>query len=126
MKKAIQTDGAPAAIGPYSQAIVSNNLLFISGQLPIDPKTGKMVEGSITEKTQTILANLENILKEAGGDLNSVVKTTVFLADMNDFPVFNKAYETYFTEENKPARSTVQVAALPLGSPLEIEAIAAI
>ncbi len=126
MKKVIQTDGAPAAIGPYSQAIASNGFLFISGQLPIDPKTGKMVEGSIAEKTQAILTNLENILKEAGGDLNSIVKTTVFLTDMNDFPIFNKAYEAYFTTGSKPARSTVQVAALPLGSPLEIEAIAVI
>lgn len=121
-KQVIATEHAPAAIGPYSQAIKTENLLFISGQLPIDPATKKMVEGDISLKTNQILKNAANIAREAGFDLNKVVKTTIFLTDLGDFAEMNTAYESHFPTA-PPARSTVQVAALPLGSNIEIEFI---
>lgn len=121
-KKTFHTEQAPAALGPYSQAVAATNLLFISGQLPIDPATGKMVEGDITARTHRVVANLKAIAEAAGASLDNVVKTTIFLTDLGDFQAVNAAYATYFTTA-PPARSTVQVAALPLGSNIEIEAI---
>jgi 2-iminobutanoate/2-iminopropanoate deaminase len=121
-KTIISTTKAPAAIGPYSQAIRSGDLLFISGQLPIDPSDAKMVEGAIGEKTRQILKNAAAVAAEAGMSLENVVKTTIFLTDLNDFQEMNSAYAESFPE-NPPARSTVQVAALPLGSNIEIEFI---
>jgi 2-iminobutanoate/2-iminopropanoate deaminase len=123
-RKVISTDQAPSAIGPYSQAISANNLLFISGQLPIDPTSGKLLEGDIGDKTRQILKNASAIAEEAGANLGKVVKTTIFLTDLADFQTVNAAYAEYFTED-PPARSTVQVAALPLGSNIEIEFILA-
>lgn len=120
----IATSNAPAAIGPYSQAIATDNLLFISGQLPIDPTSGKMVEGDIAAKTHQILKNAAAIAKEAGTELSRTVKTTIFLTDLADFQEMNRAYGSHFPEA-PPARSTVQVAALPLGSNIEIEFILA-
>lgn len=121
-KKVHQTDMAPAALGPYSQAVSMGNLLFVSGQLPINPATGKMVEGDIATRTHQVLANMRAIAEAAGASLNQVVKTTIFLTDLSDFQAMNSAYATYFPDA-PPARSTVQVAALPLGSNIEIEAI---
>ncbi len=123
--KTISTDQAPAAIGPYSQGKITGNLLFVSGQLPIDPSTGKMVESAIADRTHQILKNCEAIAKEAGVDLTKVVKTTIFLTDLADFQEVNEAYGSHFPE-NPPARSTIQVAALPLGSNIEIEFILAV
>lgn len=125
MKKAYSTDKAPAALGPYSQAVSAGNMLFISGQLPIDPATGQFVDGDITARTHMILKNLQAVAEEAGGSLDNIVKTTIFLTDLGDFQEMNSAYGEYFTE-SPPARSTVQVAALPLGSNIEIEAILAL
>lgn len=123
-RTAITTENAPAAIGPYSQAISANNLLFISGQLPLDPASGEMCQGSIGERTKRILQNVTAIATAAGTDLKSVVKTTIFLTDLADFKEVNEAYGEYF-KEAPPARSTIQVAALPLGSNIEIEFILA-
>lgn len=125
IRKVISTLHAPAAIGPYSQGIATNNLLFISGQLPIDPTSGKMVDGDIGAKTRQIVKNATAIAEEAGTNLNRVVKTTIFLTDLADFQEVNIAYGSFFPEA-PPARSTVQVAALPLGSDIEIEFILAI
>lgn len=124
MKKAIATSAAPAAIGPYSQAIEANGLVFVSGQLPVDPATGEFVEGGIKELTHRSLTNLSNILAEAGLTLDNVVKTTVFLADMADFAEMNEVYSSFFTAPF-PARSAVAVKTLPKGARVEIEAIAA-
>ncbi|WP_136795491.1 MULTISPECIES: RidA family protein [Desulfosediminicola] len=125
MKKVYTTDKAPAALGPYSQAASAGNLVFISGQLPIDPATGKFVEGDIATRTHMVLKNLQAVAEEAGGSLDNIVKTTIFLTDLDDFQTMNAAYAEYFTD-SPPARSTVQVAALPLGSNIEIEAILAL
>jgi 2-iminobutanoate/2-iminopropanoate deaminase len=124
-KKAIATHHAPAAIGPYSQAIAANNLLFISGQLPIDPAIGKIMDGDIGSRTRQIMKNAQAVAQEAGAGLHQVVKTTIFLTDLADFQEDNTAYASFFTEA-PPARSTVQVAALPLGSNIEIEFILAL
>ncbi len=124
-KTVIATDKAPGAIGPYSQAVSANGMLFISGQLPIDPATGKMLEGDVGSKTHQIVKNMKEIVKEAGASLEQVVKTTIFLTDLADFQQVNQTYGEYF-QTNPPARSTVQVAALPLGSNIEIEAIVAL
>lgn len=121
-KKTYHTDHAPAALGPYSQAVSAGNLLFISGQLPIDPATGTFVEGDIGARTHRIVANIKAIAEAAGGSLENIVKTTIFLTDLNDFQAVNSAYGEHFNSE-PPARSTVQVAALPLGSDIEIETI---
>ena len=121
-KKTIQTDNAPVAIGHYSQGVVTGNLLFTSGQLPIDPATGKIPEGSIEDKAHLVFKNLAAIAKEAGTSLDNTVKTTVFLADINDFAAVNQVYAQYFNEPF-PARSAFQVAALPLGAALEVEAV---
>ena len=123
MKQVIHTDSAPAAIGPYSQAIQIGDLLFVSGQVPIDPSTGAIVEGDIKTQAQQSLNNLKAILNAAGTNMGAVVKTTVFLADMNDFAAMNEVYAQFF-QEPFPARSAVQVARLPKDAKVEIEAIA--
>lgn len=122
MKHAIVTSKAPAAIGPYSQAIACKELVFISGQLPIDPATGRLLDAPIADRTRQILRNMEAIAAEAGGTLADIVKTTIFLTDLGDFQAVNSAYGEFFPA-TPPARSTVQVAALPLASNIEIEAI---
>lgn len=124
MKTQISSSKAPAAIGPYSQAIAANGFLFISGQLPIDPATGNFAEGGIRELTRQSLENVKSILAEAGLTLADVVKTTVFLADMSDFAAMNEIYAEYFTAP-APARSAVAVKTLPKGGLVEIEVIAA-
>ena len=124
MKTQISSSKAPAAIGPYSQAIAANGFLFISGQLPIDPATGNFAEGGIRELTRQSLENVKSILAEAGLTLADVVKTTVFLADMSDFAAMNEVYAEYFTAP-APARSAVAVKTLPKGGLVEIEVIAA-
>jgi len=121
----INTDKAPVAIGPYSQGVRVDNLLFISGQMPLDPNTMDIVPGTIKEQTARVIENLKAILEEAGLTLNNVVKTTVFIKDMNDFANINEVYASYFTE-NKPARACVEVARLPKDVGVEIEAIAVI
>lgn len=118
----IYTENAPAAIGPYSQAIKTNGFVFTSGQIALDPATGEVVAGGISEQTVRICENLKAVLAEAGSSLNKVVKTTCFLADMNDFSAFNNIYGQYFTQ--KPARSCVAVKALPKGVLAEVEVIA--
>ena len=121
----ISTKNAPAAIGPYSQAIKVGNLIYTSGQIPIDPTTGTLVAGGIKEQTRQSLLNVQAILKEAGISMSSVVKTTVFMADMNDFADMNTVYAEFFTEPY-PARSAVAVKALPKGALVEIEVVAAV
>ena len=123
--KAIQTTKAPAAIGPYSQAVISGDFLFTSGALPIDPETSAMVEGSIEDRSHMVFKNLSAIAAEAGTSLTNTVKTTVYLADIADFQAVNGVYEEYFSEPF-PARSAFQVAALPLGAVLEVEAVIAL
>ena len=123
MKQVIHTDSAPAAIGPYSQAIQIGDLLFVSGQVPIDPDTGAVVEGDIQAQARQSLNNVKAILNAAGTNMGAVVKTTVFLADMNDFAAMNEVYAQFF-QEPFPARSAVQVARLPKDAKVEIEAIA--
>jgi len=124
MKKIISTPNAPAAIGPYSQAVEINNTLYISGQIPIDPKTGKMIEGDIKEQTRQVLKNIDAILQAAGYSLVHVVKSTCLLSDMSDFKAMNEVYgEFYF--EHQPARAAFAVKGLPLGALIEIETIAA-
>lgn len=123
MKQMIHTDSAPAAIGPYSQAIQIGDLLFVSGQVPIDPSTGAVVEGDVKAQAQQSLNNLKAILNAAGTNMGAVVKTTVFLADMNDFAAMNEVYAQFF-QEPFPARSAVQVGRLPKDAKVEIEAIA--
>ena len=123
--KQIATSKAPAALGPYSQGISTGNLVFISGQLAIDPATGKLLEASIGEQTNLIMRNIEAVAQEAGTSLNNIVKTTIFLTDLSNFQEVNAAYGSFFTEA-PPARATVQVAALPLGASVEIEAVAVV
>ncbi len=118
----IATPAAPAAIGPYSQAVVAGNLLFVSGQIPLEPESGELVGGDIEDQTRRVLDNLRAIIQAAGADMDRVVKTTIFLADMNDFAAVNGVYAEYF-EATLPARATVQVAGLPKGVPVEIEAV---
>ena len=123
MKKVISTPNAPAAIGPYSQAIQVGNLIYTSGQIPIDPATGQLVEGGIKEQTRQSLSNIQAILQEAGLTMASVVKTTVFMADMADFADMNSIYAEFFTEPY-PARSAVAVKTLPKNALVEIEVVA--
>ena len=123
MKLRIQTETAPAAIGPYSQAIRANGLVFCSGQIPIDPATGKFVAGGIAEQTEQVLKNLSAVLEAAGSSLERVVKTTVFLADMAEFAEMNEVYGRFFTGQT-PARATVAAAGLPRDAKVEIEAVA--
>ena len=122
MKKIIATDHAPSAIGPYSQAIQYGNLLFVSGQIPIDPKTGELVEGDIEVQTKQVLENLQAIITAAGMTLQNVVKCSCFLKDMEDFVKFNAVYNSYFAE-SLPARETVEVGRLPKDAQVEISAI---
>ena len=121
--KAVHTTQAPAAIGPYSQAIEVNGLVFASGQIPIDPTTGEFVEGGIQEQTRQALTNASNILKQAGTDLNHVVKTTVFLSSITDFAAMNEIYAQFFSEPY-PARSAVAVKDLPKGALVEVVVLA--
>jgi 2-iminobutanoate/2-iminopropanoate deaminase len=124
MRKIINTDKAPAAIGPYVQANTAGDFLFTSGQIPLDPATGEIVEGGIEAQATRSLDNLKAIIEEAGFELSDVIKATVFLADMGDFAVVNGIYDKYFTGDRLPSRSAVQVAALPKGALIEIETIA--
>ena len=123
MKETITTNNAPGAIGPYSQAIKAGGMIFCSGQIPIDPATGEFVSDVVAEQTEQVLKNLSEVLIAAGTSLDNVVKTTVFLADMNDFAEMNEVYGRYFSE-NKPARATVQAARLPRDAKVEIDCIA--
>jgi len=123
MKVRVQTENAPAAIGPYSQAIKANGFVFVSGQIPIDPRTGQFVDGGIGEQTEQVLKNLSAVLEAIGSSLDQVVKTTVFLADMQDYPSMNEVYGAFF-RENPPARATVAAAGLPRDARVEIEAVA--
>lgn len=123
MKEIIQTEQAPKAIGPYSQAIRTNGFVFASGQIPIDPETGKFVAGGIAEQTEQVIRNLSRVLEAAGSGLNQVIKTTVYLADMEEFAAMNEVYGRFFSEE-PPARATVAAARLPRDARVEIEVIA--
>ena len=123
MRDAVSTPAAPAAIGPYSQAIRAGSLLFVSGQIPLDPATATLVEGGIAVQTHRVLRNLAGILEAAGSSLERVVRTTVYLADMNDFAAMNEVYGTYFTSP-APARATIQAARLPKDARVEIDVIA--
>jgi 2-iminobutanoate/2-iminopropanoate deaminase len=123
MRKVIHTDKAPKAVGPYSQAVSTGNLLFTAGQVAIDPATGKLVGGGVKEQTRQVMENLKAVLKAAGTDFSRVVKSTVFLQDIKHFADFNQIYAEFFPSE-PPARSTFQVSALPLGAAVEIEMIA--
>ena len=123
MRERIQTDNAPAAIGPYSQAIRAGEFVFVSGQIAIDPATGQFVGGTVAEQTERVLKNLAAVLKAAGTGLDKIVKTTVFLADMKDFTEMNEIYATFFTDA-PPARATVAAAGLPRDAKVEIEAVA--
>jgi len=124
MKKIISTNEAPAAIGPYSQAVHSGRLLFCSGQIPLDPKSGQIVSGDIAAQTRRALDNIAAVLRAEGLNFDNVVKSTIFLTDLSDFQTVNEIYGSYF-KQDPPARSTVQVSALPKGANVEIEVIAA-
>lgn len=123
MKKIINTPHAPKPVGPYNQAVLSGNTLFVSGQIPINPASGELFKGDVKEQTRIVMENLKAILAEAGMDFTHVVKCSIFLSDMKDFPLVNGVYGTYFPE-NAPARETVQVGALPLYADVEISCIA--
>jgi 2-iminobutanoate/2-iminopropanoate deaminase len=122
----VKTASAPDPVGPYSQAVRFGALVFASGQIPLDPASGKLVEGEIEDQTRQVIANLEAVLKEAGSSLSAVLKTTVFLTDLSLFPRVNAVYAEHFRGDPSPARATVQVAALPLGVAVEIDAVAAV
>jgi 2-iminobutanoate/2-iminopropanoate deaminase len=125
MKNIVQTDNAPKAIGPYSQAVIHNGLVFLSGQIPLDPATGQLIEGDVAKQTERVLENLKAVLEASGSSLGRVLKTTVFLKNMSDFPSMNEVYGRYFAE-NAPARSTVEAARLPRDVQVEIDAIASV
>lgn len=125
MREAVSTALAPKAIGPYSQGIKAGSLLFVSGQVPLDPATGQIVAGDIAAQTHRVFQNIGEILKAGGASFDQVVRTTVFLADMNDFAAMNEVYATYFTSP-APARATVQVSRLPKDARVEIDVIASI
>jgi 2-iminobutanoate/2-iminopropanoate deaminase len=125
MKTLISTENAPKAIGPYSQAVVHNGLVFLSGQIPLDPSTGQLVDGDISAQTERVLENIQAVLKASGSSLDQVLKTTVFLKDMSDFPKMNEIYARYFPSA-APARSTVEAARLPRDVQVEIDCIAAV
>ena len=122
-REVVKTASAPAAIGPYSQGIKAGGLLFVSGQIPLDPRTGDMIAGDIAAQVSRVLENLKGILEAGGSDLGRVLRTTVYLSDLGDFPRMNEIYREYFSE-NPPARSTIGVGALPKGARVEIDAIA--
>jgi 2-iminobutanoate/2-iminopropanoate deaminase len=123
--KVICTDKAPAAIGPYSQAVLAGNLLFCSGQIPLDPSTGSLVAGGVREQAEQVMKNIAAVLAEAGPGFDNVVKTTIYLTDINDFSVVNEVYANYFGT-HKPARSTVAVKSLPRNALIEIEVVASV
>jgi 2-iminobutanoate/2-iminopropanoate deaminase len=123
VRQAVSTPSAPAAIGPYSQAVRAGSLLFVSGQIPIDPSSGTLIEGTIAEQTHRVLRNIGAILEAAGASLDRVVRTTVYLADMDDFAAMNEVYGSYFSTP-APARATVQAARLPKDARVEIDVIA--
>lgn len=123
MKEIVATENAPGAIGPYSQAIKAGGMIYCSGQIPIDPATGNFVSDVVGEQTEQVLKNLAEVLRAAGSSLDNVVKTTVYLADMNDFAEMNEVYGRFFSD-NKPARATVQAARLPRDARVEIDCIA--
>lgn len=123
MPSAIRTDEAPSAIGPYSQAVRAGSMLFISGQIPLDPATGEVVDGDIAAQTKRVMDSLDAILRAAGADFSQVVRTTIFLTDLRNFGQVNEVYGSYFGDP-QPTRATVQVAALPKGVGVEIDAIA--
>lgn len=125
MRQAVASDAAPRAIGPYSQAVRAGDLLFVSGQIPLDPSTGAMVEGDVAAQTHRVFANLRAILDAAGASFDQVVRTTVYLADMNDFATVNEVYGTYFSSP-APARATIQAARLPKDARVEIDLIASL
>lgn len=125
MKKIVSTPNAPKAIGPYSQAVIHNGLIYASGQIPLDPATGQLVDGDIAIQTERVLENLKAVLEAAGSGLDAVLKTTVFLKSNDNFPRMNEVYARYFTR-NPPARATVEAARLPKDVEVEIEAIAAV
>jgi 2-iminobutanoate/2-iminopropanoate deaminase len=125
MKQTITTGNAPKALGPYSQAVVYGGLAYLSGQIPIDPASGKLIEGGISAQTERVLENIKAVLEACGASLDSVLKTTVFLKNMDDFAAMNQVYERYFAQ-NPPARSTVQAAKLPRDVGVEIDCIAAV
>ena len=120
----IRTDAAPAPVGPYSQAVIHGGVLYCSGQIPLDPVTGKMIEGDIEAQTRQVFANLRAVLEAAGSSLDRVVRASVYLADLNLFPRVNAVYAEHFSAAPQPARSTIQAAALPLGAQVEIDVIA--
>jgi 2-iminobutanoate/2-iminopropanoate deaminase len=124
MKKIITSKNAPSPIGPYNQAVIANGFMYISGQVGMNPKTGKIIKDSISEETEQVMKNLSSILNEASITFEHVVKTTIFLSDMNDFSLVNEVYGKYFDEDTAPARETVQVSKLPLGVNVEISMIA--
>lgn len=124
MKRVVFASAAPSPVGPYSQAIVAGGFVFASGQIPLDPASGKLVEGDIEAQTARVLDNLRAVLEAAGSSLDHVVRASVYLVDLAAFPRMNAVYGRYFTADPKPARTTVQVAALPLGAGVEIDAIA--
>ena len=125
MKNIISTEQAPKAIGPYSQAVISNGFAFLSGQIPLDPATNQLIEGGIAAQTERVLENLKSVLEAAGSSLDQVVKTTVYLKDMGEFAKMNEVYGRYFTS-NAPARATVEAACLPRDVAVEIDCIAAV
>jgi 2-iminobutanoate/2-iminopropanoate deaminase len=125
MKNSVLTADAPAAIGPYSQGVRSGNLLFCSGQIPLDPKSGQIVSGNIATQTRRVMDNIGAILRAGGLTFNNIIKTTIFLTNLGDFQTVNETYGSYF-KQDPPARSTVQVSALPRGANVEIEVIAAV
>lgn len=122
-KKIINTKEAPAAIGPYSQAVTGAGLIFVSGQIPLDPETGEISGGNIKEQTDRVMKNLDAVITAGGSDLSKVLKTTIYLASMDDFPIVNDIYGSYF-DNNPPARATVEVSRLPKGVLVEIDAVA--
>jgi 2-iminobutanoate/2-iminopropanoate deaminase len=125
MKKIISTDRAPQAIGPYSQAVVSNGFAFLSGQIPLNPATGQMIDGDISAQTERVFENIKGLLEACGSSLDRVVKTTVFIKDMGEFAKMNDVYKRYFPE-NAPARSTIEASRLPRDVGIEIECIAVV
>ena len=124
MKKIINTAKAPAPIGPYSQAVMANNTLYVSGQIAINPTTGELISGNLTEETKQVMENLKAVLLAAGMNFDNVVKCSIFLSDMNNFSVVNEIYGSYFSENNYPARETVEVSVLPKNVNVEISCIA--
>ena len=124
--RVVLSKDAPAPVGPYSQAIIAGDFVFAAGQIPLDPATGKLVEGDIEVQAERVIQNIRAVLAEAGTSLAKVVKATVFLVDLADFPRMNAVYARHFTSDPTPARSTIQVAKLPAGASIEIEVVAAI